>query len=161
MPNSKKDDWKLRFDPKVWDVVLPPKEVDYVDRTIGLGPNLQSIEHCHFADTFEHMHERAPIFYVRVPICDKGKGRIWPINDVGQHLKIGLPIAIISSERKNDSLFNFVGNIRVSAASELGRWLYVEIKRYDVHSREGNITIPRSSYIEIVELWQKHFFETV
>ncbi len=155
-----KSEWKLQFDPDVWDVVLPPEEISRVCRTIAGGPNAQSIEHCHFADTIEHLYERAPMFYMRVPICNKGESRTWPTRDVGQHLKIGLPIAIVSSERKDDSVFNFIGKIRVTSDGRIVRWLYVEIKIYDVSCREGNIRMPRSHYLEIVELWQRHFFET-
>ena len=162
---AEKDSWKLQFDPTKQDVVLPPAKLKRAYRTVGDGPNAQLIEHCHFADTVENLHFRAPIFHMRVPLCDKGHSREWPMGswpkcEVGQHLKIKLPVAIIGSERKSDNQFSFVGKIRITSPGELGRWLYIDIHNYSVSSREGSISMPRDSYVEIVNLWQHHFFET-
>ena len=160
-----KSEWKLRFDPKKFEVVLPPESLRTIHRMIGDGPNMQLIEHCHFADTMDNLHARAPIFHMRVPICNKGESREWPMGrwpkcEVGQHLKIKLPIAILSSERKSDHKFDFIGSIKVSHPDELGSWVHVDILQYSELNREGSISMPRASYIRIVELWQQHFFET-
>lgn len=158
--------WKLKFDCELWDVVLPPESMKVVRRTIKLGPNLQQIEHCRYADTMPEMWRRAPVFHMRVPICDKGKPREWN-REVGQHLSIQLPIALLQDRRINDHVLNLIGNVKFATDFDLNfanqfidKDTRVNIKGYSVHTREAEIFMSNNLYFKIVTCWRHNGFET-
>lgn len=154
----KEAEWKLRFDPNRWEVILPPKEIEKFKRSISRGPNLQQIEHCHYACSIEEMWRRSPVFYMRIPICDKGNTREWPTGEVGQHLSIGFPVAIFQSRRIDENEFDFVGMIRVG---EDFTSLEIEIHNYSVQNRDGWVVMSSVTYETIIHLWKQHIFETL
>ena len=161
------DNWKLQFDSKEFDAVLPFEEVSTVVRTIGNGPNMQDLEHCHFASTIKELCRRAPLFHMRVPICNKGKARDWPTGAVGLHLKIVLPVAITSSSRSSDRTFDrLVGYVIFQDENGLSDFSAcgineVIISNYSAGgSREGEISMSRGLYLKIIEAWKGHLFET-
>lgn len=155
-------DWKLKFNSEKWSVVLPPEGLEKVNRTIGEGPNSQQIEHCHYASSMEELLRRAPIFFMRVPICDKGETRDWPMGDwpkceVGQHSKVGLPIAVFQSRRVDEYEFDLKGLIKTDIEHNS---FEVAVYNYSVQSREGRIVMSGGTYRAVVSLWQRHFYET-
>lgn len=160
---AKKSDFEIRFDPEKSVAILPPNDVETVNRTIGQGPNSQQIEHCLFASTLEELFHRAPIFYMRVPTCNKGETRDWPMGDwpkceVGQHYKIGLPIAVLEARRVDDYLLDIKGLIKTPNETTYGD---VKINNYSVQTREGRVIMSSIDYCHVISLWQQHFYETM
>jgi hypothetical protein len=160
METKRPETIEIKSDYGEFEAVLPPEIVSTVCRTISRGPNLQVIEHCHFADTVEHLRDRAPLFHVRIPTCTKGKNRDWPTGDVGEHHNIQLPVAIVESKRVNDSLFEFVGHIRTTESNKSYLYVDVLISNYSIANREGKISMSRDVYVRIIELWRDGLFKT-
>ncbi len=160
-----KDEWKLCLDLEKYEAVFPPQKISTIVRTIGDGPNLQALEHCHFASTFEELRRRAPLFHIRMPTCNKGEQREWPVGEVGQHMKIVLPIAITESVRSNDNTFDRLdGYVIFPNETDLSDFRFlvnkISVKPYSVSRRSGGVSMSRELCLKIIDAWGRHLFET-
>ncbi len=160
-----KNEWKLCLDSEKYEAVFPPQNIITIIRTIGDGPNLQALEHCHFASTMDELCRRAPLFHVRMPTCNKGEQREWPVGEVGQHMKIVLPIAITESARSNSDTFDRLGGYVIfPKETDLSDFRIIankiSINQYSVSRRFGGVSMSRDLCLKIIDAWECHLFET-
>jgi len=140
-----------------FEPIYPPLKMEWITTITTDGPNMQTLEHDHFAPTFREAWNRAPMFHLALRLRARGIDGPWHSSTIGSHCCVKVPVLVKKSERLDDDRFHLEGYVNVSPGDSVDK--HIQFLHYSVQNRRSQVKMLRPLYMHLLELWVQGVLE--